>query len=200
MGQGQGGWDPGAQTGCCIVLPSHRLPGPAGLPLCSEMLQHPRGLPEALGCSSPPNWMPWTISEDSLCQEKKSWELSKSGRVGVPGEQAASCPSLGLQWGCRGPQVGDTSQDARVTVATLVGVSARLPGTARDYVDPAALWGVALLQLTSAALPAAGELSACRGRAWLALVPPWDPPTAWWLGVLGSSFVSWLLWPRSPLP
>lgn len=52
--------------GRCIVLPSHRLPGPAGLPLCSEMLQHPRGLPEALGCSSCPSWMPWTLSEDSL--------------------------------------------------------------------------------------------------------------------------------------
>lgn len=67
--------------GRCIVLPSHRLPGPAGLPLCSEMLQHPRGLPEALGCSSHPSWMPWTLSEDSLYQEKKSWELSMSGRV-----------------------------------------------------------------------------------------------------------------------
>lgn len=118
MGQGRGGWELGAQMGRCIVLPSHRLPGPTGLPLCSEMLQHPRGPPEALGCSSPPNWMPRTLSEKSLCWEKKSWELSKSGRVGVQGERAVLCPSLRSHWGCRGPWVGDTSQGVRVTVAT----------------------------------------------------------------------------------
>lgn len=179
MGHGWGGRELGAQTGRCIVLPSHRLPGPAGLPLCSKMLQHPRGLPEALGCSSPPNWMPWNLSEDSLCWEKKNWELSKLGRVRVPGERAVLYPSMGLHRRCHGPQVGDASQGVRVTVVTLGGVSMRLPRIARGYVDPAASWGVALLKLTSTALPVAGELSMCCGRAWPALELPQGPLAAW---------------------
>lgn len=58
-------------------------------------------------------------------------------------------PIAGPHWASHGLWVGDTSQDAKVTVATLSGVSARLPRTARGYIDPMALWGGALLQLTS---------------------------------------------------
>lgn len=86
-----------------------------------------------------------------------------------------------------------------MTVAALGGVLVRLPRRAGGYVDSIALWGVTLFQWTSSALPAAGELSVCRRRAWLALLLPRDPPAAWWLGGPGSSFVSWLLWCLSPL-
>lgn len=69
-----------------------------------------------------------------------------SGRVWALWEWAASCPSLGPHWGSCGPWMEDTFQGAKVTVATL---SARLPRTAGGYIDPIALWGDALLQLTS---------------------------------------------------
>lgn len=95
--------------GCCIVLPSHPLPAPAGLPPRSEILQHPHGLPQALGSSSPPNWMSKVLSEDSLCQKRKSWELWKSGRVRGPGEWAVLCPSLRSCQNCCAPWMGDIS-------------------------------------------------------------------------------------------
>lgn len=88
--------------GCCIVLPSHRLPGPAGLPPCSEILQHPHDLPQALGSSSPPNWMPRIVSEDSLCRKRKSWELWKSGRVRGPGEWAGLWGHTKMPWSMDG--------------------------------------------------------------------------------------------------
>lgn len=121
--------------GRCIVLSSHRLPGPAGLPPCSEMLQHPRGLPQALGSSSPPNWMPRILSEDSLCQKRESWELWKSGRVRGPGEQAVLWPSLGSHQECRGPWMGDISQGMRLSLGC---VPMRMLRTVRGYFYPVA--------------------------------------------------------------
>lgn len=106
-------------------------------------------------------------------------------------------------WGCTGGAVvhgwGDTCQGARVTVAALGGVLVRLRRRPGGYVDSIALWGVTLFQWTSSALSAAGELSVCRRRAWVALLLPRDPPAAWGLGGPGSSFVSWLLCCLSPL-
>lgn len=82
--------------GRCIVFLSHCLPGPAGLAPHSRVLQHPCGLPEALGCSSPPSWMPWTLSEDPLFWEKKSWELSSRGGLWSKGNgQCCAHP-----WSC----------------------------------------------------------------------------------------------------
>lgn len=91
--------------GCCIVLLSHRLPGPTGLPPLSEMPQHPCGLPEAAGCSSSPKWMLCTISEGSLCWGKEEQGLGPSERAGAQGSWqhracAWCCPGATV-WGCR---------------------------------------------------------------------------------------------------
>lgn len=121
--------------GRCIVLPSHRLPDPAGLAPCSEILQHPHGLPQALGSSSPPNWMPRILSEDSLCQKRKNWELWKSGRVRGPGEWAVLCPSLGSHQERHCPWMGGISQGVRLSLGCA---PMRMLRTARGYIDPMA--------------------------------------------------------------